>query len=105
MFRWGKEQTDRWINLDYHERWEKTGASEHAKNCQEEFKLDEARTHAIYGGQVVGQEDPKGPLHSIEAEKGSDHHQQGHWSAENEAMGPNGEISEKTSIKPMIDYL
>ena len=31
----------------FHGRWEKTGASEHAKNCQEEFKWDEARTLAV----------------------------------------------------------
>ena len=51
-------------------------------------------THSCCGGPVAGQEDPRGPLHSIKAERGSDHHQQGHWSAENEAMGPNfGETS------------
>ena len=31
----------------FHGRWEKTGASEHAKNCQEGFKWDEARTLAV----------------------------------------------------------
>jgi len=31
----------------FHGRWEKTGASEHAKNCQEEFKWYEACTLAV----------------------------------------------------------
>ena len=31
----------------FHGRWEKTGAIEHVKNCQEEFKWDEARTLAL----------------------------------------------------------
>ena len=87
----------------FHGRWEKTGASEHAKNCQEAFKWDEARTLAVEDqwqarkirealfirsrqreGQIITNRDT-GQLKTRQ------------WDP------ILGKLAKKTSIKPMID--